>query len=119
MIENGITVLNRDTTNMYLYPAMLNFADVVKHNDGYCYDAFGYDQYKTKAVVEYNNSVAAWLCTTDKFNLRLVNVVRGVPILGKAISPGIDINFKTVEEAMQHYNEENNNAIRSYLSINA
>ena len=119
MIENGITVLNRDTTNMYLYPAMLNFAGAVKHNDGYCYDAFGYDQYKTKVVVEYNNSVAAWLCTTDKFNLRLVNVIRGVPILGKAISPGIDINFKTVKEAMQHYNEENNNAIRSYLSIDS
>lgn len=119
MIENGITVLNRDTTNMYLYPTMLNFADAVKQNDGYCYDAFGYDQYKAMAVVEYNNSVAAWLCTTDKFNLRLVNIVRGVPILGKAISPDIDSNFKTVKEAMQHYNEENNNAIRSYLLINA
>lgn len=118
MIENGITVLNRDTTNIYLYPAMLNFAGAVKQNDGYCYDAFGYDQYKTMAVVEYNNSVDAWLAT-DKSNLRLLNVVRGVPIVGKTISPDVDINFKTVKEAMIHYNEENNNAIRSYLSINA
>ena len=112
-----ITVLNRDTTNMYLYPAMFNFADAVKQNSGYCYDAFGYGRYKVIAVVEYNDSVAAWLCTTDKFNLRLVNVVSGVPILGKTISPDIDINFKAEKEALKHYNEENNNAIRSYLLI--
>lgn len=115
--EIGIVVLQPDTTNMYLYPAMLNFADAVEQNAGYCYDAFGYGRYKVMAVVEYNDSVAAWLCTTDKFNLRLVNVVKGVPILGEAISPDVNINFKKVKEAMQHYNEENNNAIRSYLSI--
>lgn len=119
MNKIGIDVLQPDTTNMYLYPAMFNFADAVKQNTGYCYDAFGYGQYEVMTVVEYNDSVAAWLCTTDKFNLRLVNVVRGVPILGKTISPDIDINFKTVKEALEHYNEENNNAIRSYLSINA
>ena len=117
-MDIGIIVLNRDTTNMYLYPAMLNFADAVKQNAGYCYDAFGYGQYNVIAVVEYNDSVAAWLCTTDKFNLRLVNIVGGVPILGKTISPDIDINFKDEKEALEHYNEENNNAIRSYLPIN-
>ena len=79
----GINVLQPDTTNMYLYPAMCIFADAVTQNTGYGYDAFGYDQYKVMAVVEYNDSVAAWLRTTDKFNLRLVNVVRGVPILGE------------------------------------
>ena len=115
----GINVLQPDTTNMYLYPAMCIFADAVTQNTGYGYDAFGYDQYKVMAAVEYNDSVAAWLRTTDKFNLRLVNVVRGVPILGKTISPDIDINFKTEKEALEHYNEENNNAIRSYMLINA
>lgn len=117
MNEIGIIVLQPDTTNMYLYPAMSSYEDAIKQNSGYCYDAFGYGQYKAMAVVEYNNSVAAWL-TTDRSNLRLLNVVRGVPILGETISPDVDINFKTVKEAMMHYNEENGNVIRSYLSIN-
>ena len=104
---------------MYLYPAMFNYEDAIKQNSGYCYDAFvGYSQYPTKAIVEYNNSIAAWLAT-DKSNLRLLNVVRGVPIVGKTISPDVDNNFRTIKEAIMHYNEENNNAIRSYLSINS
>lgn len=35
MNEIGIIVLQPDTTNMYLYPAMSNFADAVKQNSCY------------------------------------------------------------------------------------
>lgn len=118
-MNSEIVVLQPDTTNMYLYPAMFTFADAIKHNAGYCFDAFGYGcQYRTMAVVEYNDSIAAWLCM-EKFDLRLVNVAGEVPILGKTISSDVSNDFGSIKEAIMHYNEENNNAIRSYLSINS
>lgn len=89
----------------------------VEQNRGRCYDAFTSELYKVIAVVEYNESVAAWLYG-EKFNLRLVNVVGGVPILGKTISINVD-NDDNFEDAMRHYNDENNNDIRSYYLINA
>lgn len=116
-IKNFINVLEPDTTNMYLYPAMLRIAYAVEQNRGWCYDAFTSELYKVMAVVEYNESVAAWLYG-EKFNLRLVNVAGGVPILGKTISINVD-NADNFEDAMRHYNDENNNDIRSYYLINA
>ena len=116
-IKNFINVLEPDTTNMYLYPAMLRIAYAVEQNRGHCYDAFTSELYKVMAVVEYNESVAAWLYG-EKFNLRLVNVAGGVPILGKTISINVD-NDDNFEDAMRHYNDENNNDIRSYYLINA
>lgn len=115
-IKNFIEVVQPDTTNMYLYPAMLRIAYAVEQNRGYCYDAFNAELNKIMAVVEYNDSVCAWLFG-EKFNLRLINVVGGVPILGKVVSVNIDNDPDNFEGSIRKYNKENNNDIRSYYLI--